>query len=90
MYQVYAIASLHRKYIYVGLTSNLENRLHRHNQGFEKTTKPYAPFVLFYSEKAADRPSARLREKYLKSRSGKRFLYKLILQEHSHLTHFET
>lgn len=76
-YTVYAIKSLHRNYIYVGLTSNLNERLRRHNQGLEKTTKPYAPFVLIYSEEAVDRPSARIREKYLKSGIGKQFLRSL-------------
>ncbi|WP_369415193.1 GIY-YIG nuclease family protein [Belliella calami] len=36
-----------RKYIYVGLTSNLDERIHRHNSGYEKTTKPYTPFDLY-------------------------------------------
>ncbi|MEL7220119.1 MAG: GIY-YIG nuclease family protein [Bacteroidota bacterium] len=74
MYKVYAIASINRKYIYVRITSNLDNRLERHNRGYEKTTKPYSPFILIYEEDALDRPVARLREKYLKSRIGKRFL----------------
>lgn len=44
MYIVYAISSVNRNYIYVGLTSNLGARLKRHNSGLERTTKPYAPF----------------------------------------------
>lgn len=77
MYQVYAIASISRKFVYVGITSDLTKRLDRHNSGYEKTTKPYAPYELIYSEEAIDRPKAREREKYFKG-SGKRELYKII------------
>ena len=78
MYTIYAIKSLYKNYIYVGLTSDIENRIHRHNSGYEKTTKPYRPFNLIYTEIAENRESARLREKFLKSSTGKRFLRKLI------------
>jgi putative endonuclease len=74
MYRVYAIKSIHRNYIYVGMTSNIENRLYRHNKGYEKTTRPYAPFELIYSEKCQSRLEARKREKYFKSGVGKEFL----------------
>ncbi|MBD8488802.1 GIY-YIG nuclease family protein [Echinicola sp. CAU 1574] len=74
MYTVYAISSEVRNYIYVGLTSNLEDRLHRHNLGYERTTKPYRPFRLIYKEQFETRLEARNHEKYLKGASGKRFL----------------
>ena len=77
MYFVYAISSKVRNYIYVGLTSNLEERVTRHNKGNEKTTKPYRPFKLVYSEKLDTRIKARKREKYLKSGVGKEFLKSL-------------
>ncbi len=78
MYFVYAIKSMHRNYIYVGITSDLDGRLDQHNKGYEKTTKPYAPFELIYKEEQPDREQARVREKYLKSAVGKRFLRSLI------------
>ncbi len=74
MYYVYAISSINRNYIYVGLTGNLQERLQRHNKGYERTTRPYAPFLLLYQEMVQDRKTARLREKYLKSGIGKEFL----------------
>ncbi len=80
MYTVYALKSISHQYIYVGLTSDLDARLFRHNAGYEKTTKPYRPYILIYSEKAETRELARIREKYFKSTVGKRFLYKLIQQ----------
>ena len=77
MYTVYAISSISRKYIYVGLTSDLDARLKRHNLGYEKTTKPYAPFKLIYQERCDSREEAREKEKYLKSGVGKEFLRSL-------------
>ncbi|WP_366518035.1 GIY-YIG nuclease family protein, partial [uncultured Flavobacterium sp.] len=37
MFFVYAISSLERNYIYVGLTDNLERRFFEHNSGRNKT-----------------------------------------------------
>ncbi len=71
MYTVYAIKSLIRNYIYVGMFSQLEKRLNRHNEGKNKTTKPYAPFELIYTETFETRLQARIREKYWKSGIGK-------------------
>jgi putative endonuclease len=78
MYHVYALKSITRNYIYVGFTSDLERRINEHNKGYNKTTKPYAPFELIYSEELETRESARKREKYWKSGTGKRRLKKLI------------
>jgi putative endonuclease len=71
MYYVYAISSLERNYIYVGLTDNIERRLSEHNTGKNKTTMAYSPFVLIYFEKCGNRIEARIKEKYFKSGSGK-------------------
>ena len=77
MFWVYAISSLNRSYIYVGLTSGLESRIARHNKGYEKTTKPYRPFVLLFSEQVNTRTDAREREKYWKSGIRKEKLRRL-------------
>ena len=67
MFYVYAISSIDKNYIYVGLTSDLEERLKRHNGLRERTTNFYAPFKLIYTEEAVTRIEARVREKYWKS-----------------------
>jgi len=67
MFAIYAIKSNIKNYIYVGMTNNLEKRIKEHNNGYEKTTKPYAPFTLIYTEELITRPEARIREKYFKS-----------------------
>ncbi|EAZ80305.1 GIY-YIG nuclease family protein [Algoriphagus machipongonensis] len=75
---VYALKSLSRNYIYVGLTNNPERRLEEHNKGYNRTTKPYAPFVRIYLEELKTRTEARAREKYLKSGIGKEYLKSLL------------
>ncbi len=77
MFYVYALSSLSYNYIYVGLTQNVENRKKRHNDGRERTTKFYRPFILIYTEVCNTRPEARIREKYWKSGIGKEKLKKL-------------
>ena len=42
-YFVYALKSLERNYIYVGLTNNVQRRVYEHNIGYNRTTKPYRP-----------------------------------------------
>ena len=67
MYYVYAIKSLVQNYVYVGMTNNLERRLKQHNNGENRSTKAYQPFVLVLSEIYETRVDARNRERYLKS-----------------------
>ena len=78
MFYVYAISSNSRKYIYVGITNNLDRRIDEHNKGYNKTTRAYSPFKLILVEEFATRSAAREREKYLKSGSGKEFLKKML------------
>lgn len=81
MITVYAISSLKKNYIYVGMTKDLSQRFKCHNAGYEKTTKPYKPFELIYTEKCKTRKEARVREKYLKSGVGKEFLKRIKLNK---------
>ncbi|MCX2718868.1 GIY-YIG nuclease family protein [Lentiprolixibacter aurantiacus] len=74
MIEVYAIRSIHRKYIYVGITNNIVRRLKEHNKGYNKKTKAYSPYELIYTKGFATRSEARKHEKFLKSGSGKEFL----------------
>ncbi|MGC9365069.1 MAG: GIY-YIG nuclease family protein, partial [Fidelibacterota bacterium] len=67
MYTVYVIKSQNRLFHYIGHTSNIENRLRAHNRGKVRSTRPYRPFILIYSEECADKSTAFRREMYLKS-----------------------
>ena len=53
------------------MTKDVDARIARHNTGKEKTTKPYVPFQLVYSEVCTNRVAARQKEKYWKSGIGK-------------------
>ena len=50
MIYVYAIKSLIKNYIYVGMSNDLERRLSEHNKGENRSTKAYKPFILIYKE----------------------------------------
>ena len=52
------------------MTQNIEERIKRHNDGRERTTKFYRPFELIFRESCKNRPEARLREKYWKTLPG--------------------
>ncbi|MBC3758337.1 GIY-YIG nuclease family protein [Hyunsoonleella sp. SJ7] len=78
MFYIYAIASVEKNYIYVGLTKNVDDRVLRHNMGRERTTRAYRPFELIFEESVdGSRSEARKREKYWKSGVGKEQLRKI-------------
>lgn len=74
MYHVYVIKSIHKNYRYTGITGNIQRRIREHNRGYNKTTKPYLPFVLIFTEECPDRKCARTREKQLKSGFGRELI----------------
>ncbi|MBN2058050.1 MAG: GIY-YIG nuclease family protein [Candidatus Saganbacteria bacterium] len=80
MFYLYILQSLKDNNIYIGITSNLEERLKRHNAGYERATKGRIPFKLIHSESFANRIEARNKEKYLKSGFGREMIRKLLLQ----------
>jgi putative endonuclease len=73
-YTVYALVSEVDSRIYVGFTENISRRLGEHNSGSTRSTKGYRPWYLLHAEECEDRPSARKREKHLKSGVGKEYL----------------
>ena len=77
MYWVYVLANDDSSRRYVGFTNNIERRLKEHNSGHTRSTKNQKWSVI-YKEQLEDRPSARKREKYLKSAAGRRYLQKYL------------
>ena len=69
-YFVYILESKKVKRFYIGCTANLNNRLSEHNSGQTKSTKPFRPWKLVYSEVFLDRKEAFKREWYLKHPAG--------------------
>ena len=78
MFYVYVLQSLKDQRLYIGMTSNLEERVKRHNAGCEKSTRGRVPFKLLHSEVFGTRTEARDREKYLKSGFGREIIKKLL------------
>jgi len=74
MFYTYAIKSLSKNYIYVGITNNLDRRFKEHNDSKERTTRSRTPYRLIYREEFKTRMEARKKEIYLKSGTGKEFL----------------
>lgn len=71
---VYILTNKSNKVLYVGVTSNLVQRLHQHRTGFFKNsfTKKYNVNKLTYYEKFLSIEDAIYREKQLKAGSRKR------------------
>ena len=65
--------------IYTGCTSNLDNRMKRHNKGEVNYTKTRLPFEIVTHITFTDKYKAYQFEKYLKSGSGKAFSNKRFL-----------
>ena len=74
MIYVYVLLSKKDKGLYVGLTKHLERRIKEHNSGKNRSTKSRIPFELLIVEEYDDYPSAREREKYLKSGIGREYI----------------
>ncbi len=73
MYCVYIIYSVDFKRYYVGLSSNVSQRLETHNLGVVKSTKAFCPWKIIHTEIFETRIEARKREKYFKSAAGRRW-----------------
>ena len=73
-YFVYLLLSEKDKKTYVGSTDNLERRIVEHTNGKTPSTRNRRPLKLIYTEEFATLSEARSREKYLKTRSGRKEL----------------
>jgi predicted GIY-YIG superfamily endonuclease len=80
MITVYVLKSLAKEIYYTGMTADIDNRLKEHNAGKSKFTSAFTPWEIIYTEVWDDWKSARIREKYLKSSSGKKWMQKKLLE----------
>ncbi|MFH1384776.1 MAG: GIY-YIG nuclease family protein [Candidatus Omnitrophota bacterium] len=74
MYYTYVLRSEKDNRFYTGFTSDLRKRFRQHNEGSIVATKKRKPFVLIYYEACLHKEDAVMREKYLKTGMGKRFI----------------
>jgi putative endonuclease len=78
MYFTYVLRSEKTGRLYVGHTSNLEQRLGQHNNGITKSTKNRGPWRLVHREGFATRSEAASRERFLKTGQGREQLKELL------------
>ncbi len=79
MYTVYVLRSLKTGRYYIGQTKNLEQRIIRHNKGWEKFTNKEIPWDLVYKTDFGTRSEAVKREKLLKSYKNGNAFNKLVM-----------
>ena len=81
MYYLYILQSIDRKHFYIGSSSDLVQRLKKHNNGSSKSTKPYRPWEIIYKKEFTTKEEAVKKEYFLKSPKG--YLEKIkIFNEH--------
>jgi putative endonuclease len=77
-FYIYVLRSIDFNRNYVGFTTNIEKRLEEHNSGKTKSTKPYRPWKILFSERFDTKTEALLREKFLKSGQGRDYIKKIL------------
>ncbi|MBK6621015.1 MAG: GIY-YIG nuclease family protein [Saprospirales bacterium] len=75
---VYILECANGKHYY-GFTSNLKDRIRRHNEGLVQSTRNWRPVRLVCSIALRDKSLALAFEKFLKSGSGRAFSKKRLL-----------
>lgn len=73
---VYVIESITELTWYTGMAVDPHKRLKEHNAGKNRFTKGHILWKIIYTEEHPDWTTARVREKYLKSSAGKKWLEK--------------
>jgi len=74
MYYVYILQSLKDNMWYTGYTDDLKKRFDQHNKGLDYATRKRKPFKLIYYEACLNEQDAKMREQYLKTGMGKRYV----------------
>ena len=78
IYYLYILQSMKDNTFYVGSTSNLEDRLNRHNTGRSKSTRSKLPWMLVYTESFKNKSDAYKRELEIKKWKSRKMIEKLI------------
>src|SRR3989338_7161688 len=79
MYYIYILWSSKSGNFYYGYTADLKQRLWRHNKGQSQATKFGRPWRLVFYAAFESKIKAKEFEHYMKSGSGKAFLYKRLV-----------
>ncbi len=79
MYYIYILKSSKSQILYYGYTEDLRKRVAEHNKGQSKLTKGHRPWKLVWYCAFVSKQRAKDFELYLKSGSGKAFVYKRLV-----------
>ena len=74
MYYVYVLQSMKDNKWYTGYADDLKKRFQEHNKGLVYVTRRRRPFKLIYYEACLNEQDAKMREQYLKSGMGKKYI----------------
>ena len=81
MFNTYILYSVNYDKIYIGFTSDIEQRLLSHNEFSKKGwTIKFRPWVLVYSEEFEEKSAAMKREQQLKSAKGRLFAWEKVAE----------
>jgi putative endonuclease len=84
MYTVYVLYSVAFDKIYIGYTSDLEDRFKSHNElGTKGWTIRFRPWTILHTENFDSKSSAMKREKQLKSAMGRAFIKEMVQKRYS-------
>ncbi|HXI00468.1 MAG TPA: GIY-YIG nuclease family protein [Sphingobacteriaceae bacterium] len=79
MYTVYVLYSVKFNKIYIGYTSDIQDRLLSHNHLATKGyTIKFRPWAILFTEEYLGKADALRREKVLKTGKGREFIWRLI------------
>jgi putative endonuclease len=79
MFAVYILYSPSSSKTYTGFTNNIQRRLLEHNEIESKGfTLRYRPWVLIHTEEYSTKQEAMMREKFLKTGVGRKFIKTLV------------
>ena len=79
MFYTYILQSVKSGRYYIGHTSDIEERLVRHNSGKVTATRNKGPWTVVYFETYETKAEANSRELFIKSMKSRVFIEKLIL-----------
>ena len=77
-YYTYILYSNRRDRYYIGYTSDIENRLKKHNSGGTKSTRSGIPWKLVYYEEFENKTDALKREREIKNKKSRKYIEFLV------------
>ena len=87
MFYTYILKSDSYKKTYVGHTNDINKRIDEHNCGKSIFSRRYRPWKLIYKEEFLNEAESIKKEKYFKSRTGRRWIKKHLFADVAKLVH---